>query len=51
MWPLAGYSSDPNAASNVNGDQDMTFDEAVNSLIEAYNTKFSWLDGKKNAMQ
>lgn len=39
MWPMSAHS-----AGSVNGDKDMTFDEAVERMISAYNAKLSWLD-------
>ena len=39
MWPMSAHS-----AGSVNGDKDMTFDEAVERMISAYNAKLAWLD-------
>ena len=39
MWPMSA-----NSAGSVNGDKDMTFDEAVERMISAYNAKLAWLD-------
>lgn len=38
-WPMSAHS-----AGSVNGDQDMTFDEALERMISAYNDKLAWLD-------
>jgi hypothetical protein len=34
----------------VNGDQDLSFDEAVERLIVAYETKMNWMDEQINNM-
>ena len=41
LWPIA---------SRVNGDETMTFDEAVASMKQAYVDKLQWLDEQINAM-
>ena len=41
IWPMG---------STVNGDDDMTFDEAVERMITAYKTKLQWLDAKIGGM-
>ena len=41
IWPMG---------STVNGDDDMTFDEAVERMITAYKTKLQWLDEKIEGM-
>lgn len=45
MWPLSA-----NAAGSVNGDKDMSFDEAVERMINAYTAKLCWLDEQISAM-
>lgn len=45
MWPLSAHS-----AGSVNGDQELSFDEAINRLIEAYSNKLSWMDNQINRM-
>ena len=40
MWPLP--------ADAINGDAEMTFDDAVERIISAYETKLNWLDGQIN---
>lgn len=39
MWPMSASSN-----GSVNGDRDLTFDEAVERLISAYETKLAWLN-------
>lgn len=41
MWPLSAHPS-----GLVNGDAEMSFDEAVERLTSAYTTKLSWLDNQ-----
>lgn len=41
MWPLS-----VNVNGLVNGDWDLTFDEAVERVIRAYNDKVEWMDGQ-----
>lgn len=42
MWPLT---------STVNGDKDLSFDEAVERLIEAYTKKISFMDSQIESLQ
>jgi hypothetical protein len=41
LWPIA---------SRVNGDETMSFEEAVASMKQAYVEKLQWLDAQINAM-
>ena len=43
MWPLLSSVS---SAATVNGDQDLSFDDAVELMISSYETKLSFLDEK-----
>lgn len=45
MWPMSA-----NAAGSFNGDQDLSFDEAVERMISSYEAKLAWLDHKINEM-
>ena len=45
IWPMTANSN-----GSVNGDRDMTFDEAVERLISAYETKLAWLNTQINNM-
>jgi hypothetical protein len=40
MWPIS---------STVNGDEKMSWDEAVDRLKNAYQAKLNWLDTQINA--
>lgn len=42
MWPLSSLKVSAGAA--FNGDEDMTFDQAVASLKQAYLDRLSWMD-------
>ena len=46
MWPLTAHGY-----GVINGDQDMSFDDAVDRLINAYTAKLHWLDQQINNMQ
>ena len=41
MWPITQY---------INGDEQMSFDEAVESMITAYEKKYDWMDKKIDRM-
>lgn len=45
MWPMSA-----DECGTVNGDQDLSFDEAVERLIVAYETKMNWMDEQINNM-
>ncbi len=46
LWPMSA-----NSAGSMNGDQDMTFDDAVERLISSYETKLAWLDTQISKMR
>lgn len=41
MWPLSAHS-----AGSVNGDQDLSFDDAVARIISAYTAKLNYMDNQ-----
>ena len=41
MWPLSAHSS-----GSVNGDQDLSFDDAVARIISAYTAKLNYMDNQ-----
>ena len=43
IWPYP-------ASQTVNGDEQMSFDDAVERIISAYETKLAWLDTQINGM-
>lgn len=45
MWPLAAHRS-----GSTNGDQKLSYDDAVERLIDSYIAKLSWLDTQINKM-
>lgn len=45
MWPLSAFSS-----GAVNGDADLSFNDAIERLITAYTTKLDWLDSEITSM-
>lgn len=44
LWPITPEINQ--TAYQTNGDADMSFSEAVESMINAYKTKLAWLDTK-----
>ena len=45
MWPASAQ-----ADGSVNGDQNMSFDEAIDRMVSAYSDKLTWLDGQIASM-
>ena len=43
MWPLIPYHQ-ANRSPSFNGDEDMTFDEAVASMKQAYSERLEWMN-------
>ena len=41
LWPIS---------STVNGDESMSFDDAINRMISAYEAKYQWLDTQISGM-
>lgn len=44
MWPLIPYHQ-ANSSPSFNGDEDMTFDEAITSMKQAYSERLEWMNG------
>ena len=45
MWPI-GSSIKVTAGAAYNGDEDMTFDEAIASLKRAFTERLTWMNAK-----
>lgn len=43
MWPLIPYHQ-ANKSPSFNGDEDMTFDEAISSMKQAYKERLEWMN-------
>lgn len=43
MWPLIPYHQ-ANKSPSFNGDEDMTFDEAISSMKQAYKERLDWMN-------
>ena len=43
MWPLIPYHN-ANRSPSFNGDEDMTFDEAISSMKKAYSERLEWMN-------
>lgn len=43
MWPLIPYHQ-ANSSPSFNGDEDMTFDEAIASMKQAYSERLNWMN-------
>lgn len=43
MWPLIPYHQ-ANSSPSFNGDEDMTFDEAIASMKQAYSERLEWMN-------
>ena len=48
MWPLTRDLKN-NAGAGFNGDEDLTFDEAIEQMKKAYTDRLEWMNGQIQA--